>query len=104
MLAAVLEAMSALFLYAVVILVFSIAVALFAPPIKVAQQSFWTVLAYFAGEVAVFLVALWIVSGLASMGLLSILLAGVVVALVFVPGLAAKIPVPANVTGMFKRG
>jgi hypothetical protein len=103
MLAAILDAVSSLFLFTVVVLLFAIAVAYFAPAIKVTQQGFFTVLAYLAGEVAVLFFALWIVSGIAGMGVLPMLLAIGVAALIFVPGLAAKIPVPANLGGMFKR-
>jgi hypothetical protein len=103
MLAALFDAVSSLFLFAVVVLLFAIAVAYFAPVIKVNQQGFFTVLAYLAGEVAVLFVALWIVSGIASLGILPMLLAIAIAALIFVPGLAAKIPVPANLGGIFKR-
>jgi hypothetical protein len=103
MLAAFLDTVSSLFLFTVVVLLFAIAVAYFAPAIRVTQQSFFTVLAYLAGEVAVLLVALWVVSGIAGLGVLPMLLAIGIAALIFVPGLAAKIPVPANLGGLFKR-
>ena len=103
MLAAILDAVSSLFLFTVVVLLFAIAVALFAPVIKVTQQGFFTVLAYFAGELAALFVALWIVSGITHLDVLPMLLAIGLAALIFVPGLAAKIPVPANIGGMFKR-
>lgn len=103
MLAAILDAVSSLFLYAVVVILFSVAVALFAPAIKVTQQGFLTVLAYLAGELAVLFVALWIVSGIAGLGVLPLLLAAGIAALIFVPGLAAKIPVPAGLGNILKR-
>lgn len=103
MLAAILDAVSSLFLFAVVLIVFSVAVALFAPAIKVAQQGFLTVLAYLAAELVVLFVALWLVSGIARLDVLPLLLAAGVAALVFVPGLAAKIPVPAGIGNLLKR-
>jgi hypothetical protein len=103
MIAAILDAVSSLFLFTVVVLLFSIAVAFFAPAIKVTQQGFFTVLAYLGGELAVLFVALWIVSGITGLDVLPMLLAIAVAALIFVPGLAGKIPVPANIGGIFKR-
>ncbi|ABD88230.1 hypothetical protein [Rhodopseudomonas palustris] len=103
MLVTVVDALSSLFLAAIVVILFSLLVATFAPTIKSTQQGFLTVLAYLLAELAALFCALWIVSGIAQYDLLPTLLAAAVAALIFVPGLAAKLPSPAAVTGLFKR-
>ncbi|HEY0330547.1 MAG TPA: hypothetical protein VGC77_15795 [Rhodopseudomonas sp.] len=103
MLVTVVDVLSSLFLAAIVVILFSLLVANFAPTIKSTQPGFVTVLAYLVAELAALVVALWIVSGVAQYDLLPTLLAAGIAALIFVPGLAAKLPSPAAVTGLFKR-
>ncbi|MBB5045722.1 FtsH-binding integral membrane protein [Rhodopseudomonas rhenobacensis] len=103
MLLTVVDVLSSIFLAVIVVLLFSLVVTNFAPTIKSTQQGFLTVLAYLAAELVALFVALWIVSGIAQYDLLPTLLAAGIAALIFVPGLAAKLPSPAAVTGLFKR-
>ncbi|NVN86491.1 MAG: hypothetical protein HXX15_10425 [Rhodopseudomonas sp.] len=101
MLAATLQTAAFLFLLLIVMMVFSVFVAFMAPPVsKSPALSFTSVLLYFAAELAALICAVWIVVEISGFDLLPILIALAVAAVVFMPQLVAKIPVPAAVTGM----
>jgi len=101
MLAATLQTAAFLFLLLIAVMVVSVFVAFMAPPAsKTPAPSFTTVLLYFAAELAALAFAVWIVVSISGYELLPILIALAVVAVVFMPQLVAKIPVPAAVTGL----
>jgi hypothetical protein len=104
MLAAIIDTAAFLFLLLIVVLVFGVTVALLAPPVgRPPRQGFYAVLLYLAFELAALFCAISIVAWIGASAALSILLALVIAAVVFVPQLVARIPVPAAVTNVLNR-
>jgi hypothetical protein len=101
MLSATLQTAAFLFLLLAVSIVFAVFVAFMAPPAsKSPGLSFTTTLLYVAAELAALVFALWIVVSISGYDLLPILIALALAAVVFMPQLVAKIPLPAAVSGL----
>lgn len=103
MLAAAFQTAAFLFLLAVALLVFSIFVAFLAPPLGRVRPGFATVLAYVGAELVALVAAIWLVVEISSVELVPVVLSLAIAAVVFAPGLVAKIPLPAAAAGLLGR-
>ncbi|KIZ37859.1 MULTISPECIES: hypothetical protein [Rhodopseudomonas] len=101
MLAATLQTAAFLFLLLLVVLAFAVFVAFMAPPAaKPTLPGFTTMAIYLTAELAALVCAVWIVVQVSGFELLPILIALALAAVIFMPRLVSRIPVPGAVTGL----